>query len=143
MLHQDWSETGRSCIAGRARWRDAIAGAEPEPASEPAPESAPAGSGILTRAVSAGDGERRRRHTAEADASKSARLERSAARELQSIAGELAARTTVRRQERGAGCLRATSIEYCCLSRMIQSEAPWIFLLLASLLSVYPFKKLV
>ena len=99
MLHQGWSETGRSCIAGRARWRDAIAGAEPEPASEPAPESAPAESGILTRVVSAGDGERRRRHTAEADASKSARLERSAARELQAIAGELDARNTVRRQE--------------------------------------------
>jgi hypothetical protein len=49
--------------------------------------------------VSAGDWERRRRHTAEADAAQSTRLERSAARELQAIASELDARTTVRRQE--------------------------------------------
>jgi hypothetical protein len=56
--------------------------------------------------VSAGDWERRRRHTAEADAAKSVRLERSAARELQAIAGELDARNTVRRQELELEALR-------------------------------------
>ena len=56
--------------------------------------------------MSAGDWERRRRHTAEADAVKSVRLERSAARELQAIAGELDARNTVRRQELELEALR-------------------------------------
>jgi hypothetical protein len=56
--------------------------------------------------VSAGDWERRRRHTAEADAAKSVRLERSAARELLAIAGELDARNTVHRQELELEALR-------------------------------------